>query len=131
MRPGDALARLGGDQFALAVMQTMDEREQRLLAEEMRAAINAGMNIAGQEIVLTGSIGIAVFDTKAPAANNKARFLPSCVLIFAAVILISPGGKTPTNEVIKPKKSGVIMFIYLILKRIYVIDLFISKYCFS
>lgn len=71
VRPGDALARLGGDQFALAIMQTIEERDQRLLADEIRAAIKGSINIAGQEVVLTGSIGIAVFDPKSPAANAE------------------------------------------------------------
>ena len=71
VKPGDALARLGGDQFAFAVMRSLDERDLRLLADDIRAALKGGMPIAGQEIVLTGSIGIAIFDPRAPAASAE------------------------------------------------------------
>ena len=67
----------------------------------------------------------------APNTNIMARFLPSIKLTLAAVIFIIPGGITPTIAAKKPKKKGRKIDIYLILKRIYVIALLISKYCFS
>ncbi len=62
VRPGDVVGRLGADQFALVTVQSLEPREQRLIAEDLRNAVKSGMNISGQDVVLTGSIGIASFD---------------------------------------------------------------------
>jgi diguanylate cyclase (GGDEF)-like protein/PAS domain S-box-containing protein len=56
--PTDALARVGSDQFALAFVHARDERDQRLLLDSIRAAIKGPIAIGGQEIILTGSIGV-------------------------------------------------------------------------
>lgn len=70
-RHGDVVGRLGAHEFALITLQMLDDREQRLLAEDLRAAIKGGMNISGQDVVLTGSIGIASYDPKAPPAQAR------------------------------------------------------------
>ncbi|MGE3067510.1 MAG: putative bifunctional diguanylate cyclase/phosphodiesterase [Hyphomicrobiaceae bacterium] len=57
--PQDTLGRLGGDQFALLMVNHSDQRELAGLAEEIRRSLRAPVTIAGQEIVLTASIGIA------------------------------------------------------------------------
>ena len=65
----------------------------------------------------------------APKTNINALVLPSFKLIFAAVILINPGGKIPMVAVIKPSNIGkIIVKIYLILNLIKVIALFTAKY---
>lgn len=66
VRPGDVVGRLSSDQFALVTMQGLEPREQRLVAEDLRNAIKSGMSISGQEVVLTGSIGIASYDPQSP-----------------------------------------------------------------
>jgi diguanylate cyclase (GGDEF)-like protein len=66
VRPGDVVGRLAADQFALVMMQLLDPREQRLVAEDLRNAIKSGMNISGQDVILTGSIGIATYDPQSP-----------------------------------------------------------------
>jgi diguanylate cyclase (GGDEF)-like protein/PAS domain S-box-containing protein len=60
--PQDTLARIGGDQFALLLLSQTDPRELAMLAEQVRRAVRAPITIAGQEIVLTASIGIAIYD---------------------------------------------------------------------
>ena len=60
--PQDTLARVGGDQFALLLLSQSDARELAMLAEQVRRSLRAPINIAGQEIVLTASIGIALYD---------------------------------------------------------------------
>ena len=60
--PQDTLARVGGDQFALLLLSQTDPRELAMLAEQVRRSLRAPINIAGQEIVLTASIGIALYD---------------------------------------------------------------------
>jgi len=60
--PQDTLARVGGDQFALLLLSQSDPSELAMLAEQVRRSLRAPINIAGQEIVLTASIGIALYD---------------------------------------------------------------------
>ena len=75
----------------------------------------------------------------APVTKSMALSLPSFMLTFAAVILINPGNEIPMQADKKPDKKEKAKFnflefenyFYFILKRIYVIALLISKYCFS
>ncbi len=60
--PQDTLARIGGDQFALLLLSQTDPRELAMLAEQVRRSVRSPITIAGQEIVLTASIGIAIYD---------------------------------------------------------------------
>ena len=60
--PQDTLARIGGDQFALLLLSQTDPRELAMLAEQVRRAVRSPITIAGQEIVLTASIGISIYD---------------------------------------------------------------------
>ncbi|MBI1383569.1 MAG: EAL domain-containing protein [Rhizobiales bacterium] len=60
--PRDTLARMGGDQFAVLIERSLDQRQLALLAERIRRALRSPVKIDGQSIVLTGSIGIAEYD---------------------------------------------------------------------
>jgi diguanylate cyclase (GGDEF)-like protein/PAS domain S-box-containing protein len=63
----DTLARVGGDQFAILLVSEQNPQDLAALAERVRRSLRAPIKIAGQEVVLTGSIGIAVFDGQAPS----------------------------------------------------------------
>ncbi len=63
----DTLARLSGDQFAALLMPQHDARDLARLAEAIRASLRAPIKIAGRDIVLTASIGIAILDSQASA----------------------------------------------------------------
>lgn len=58
----DTLARVGGDQFAVLLLSQQDPRELAGLAERIRRSLRSPIKIAGQDIVMTGSLGIAVYD---------------------------------------------------------------------
>ena len=58
----DTLARVGGDRFAMVLVAEHAPQDLAALAERVRRSLRAPIKIAGQEIVLTGSLGIAVFD---------------------------------------------------------------------
>jgi len=60
--PQDTLARVGGDQFAILLAAEHGPQDLASLAERVRRSLRAPIKIAGQEIVLTGSLGIAVYD---------------------------------------------------------------------
>lgn len=61
--PADTVARVGGDQFALLFSGEEDARNLPALAERIRRSLRAPIPLANQEIVLTGSIGIAVWES--------------------------------------------------------------------
>ena len=56
------LARIGGDQFALFFAGQNAPAELAAFAERLRLSLRSPIRIAGEEIVLTGSIGIALSD---------------------------------------------------------------------
>ena len=58
----DTVARLGGDQFAMLFIAEQDARNLSALAERVRRSLRAPIPLANQEIVLTGSIGVAIWD---------------------------------------------------------------------
>ncbi|MDX2258429.1 MAG: EAL domain-containing protein [Hyphomicrobiaceae bacterium] len=60
--PHDTLSRINGDQFAILLVAEQDPRELASLAERIRRSLRSPIKIAGQEIVLTGSLGIAIYD---------------------------------------------------------------------
>ncbi len=67
LAPHDTLARVGGDQFAILLVTEQSPQDLAGLAERVRRSLRAPIKIAGQEIVLTGSIGIAVYDGETPS----------------------------------------------------------------
>ncbi len=62
LEPEDTLARAGGDRFAILLLKERPAQELAGLAERVRRSLRSPIKLAGQEIVLTGSLGIAIFD---------------------------------------------------------------------
>lgn len=58
----DTLGRVGGGRFSLLLLNDQPVAELAQYAERIRRSLRSPIKIAGQEVVLTGSIGIAVFD---------------------------------------------------------------------
>lgn len=58
----DTLARISGDKFALLYPIEQPAQDLASLAERIRRSLRSPVQIAGQEIILTGSVGVAVFD---------------------------------------------------------------------
>jgi diguanylate cyclase (GGDEF)-like protein len=63
LRATDTAARLGGDEFALLVEDLRSQAEATALADRLIATFNEPFLIAGREIVVGASIGIAFDDT--------------------------------------------------------------------
>ncbi len=66
VRPLDTLARVGVDQFAMLLTCETEPRYIAMLAERVRRSLRSPMKLSGREMVLIGSIGIAVYDTTHP-----------------------------------------------------------------
>ncbi len=60
--PNDTLSRIGGDQFAILIPGEQPPQELAAHAERIRRSLRSPIKIAAQEIVLTGSLGVAVYD---------------------------------------------------------------------
>jgi diguanylate cyclase (GGDEF)-like protein len=60
----DTVARIGGDQFAILITSETDPRQIATTAERVRRTLRTPMKVAEREVILTGCIGIAVYDGK-------------------------------------------------------------------
>ena len=58
----DSLARVGGDQFAILMEAEKDPADFARDAERIRRAVRAPIKMAGQDIVISASLGIAIYD---------------------------------------------------------------------
>jgi diguanylate cyclase (GGDEF)-like protein len=69
LRPGDTLARLGGDEFVILCDALAEPAHALTLAERVATELQAPISVAGQDLVLTASIGIALADGAAATAE--------------------------------------------------------------
>jgi diguanylate cyclase (GGDEF)-like protein/PAS domain S-box-containing protein len=60
-RPGDTVARLGGDAFVLVLSDLAHENDAASLARNLLAVVAAPMTVDGHEVVVTASLGVALF----------------------------------------------------------------------
>ncbi len=60
LRPGDTLARFGGDEFTVLLEQIGDVTGATAVAERLIAALHAPFDIGGHEVFVSASIGIAL-----------------------------------------------------------------------
>ncbi|MGE5233169.1 MAG: putative bifunctional diguanylate cyclase/phosphodiesterase [Acidobacteriota bacterium] len=73
VRPGDTVARLGGDEFAILVGRVRDAAAAAHVAERLQAALGDPFEVAGTEVFVTASIGIALGDGEAIDAEGMLR----------------------------------------------------------
>ncbi len=65
LAPQDTLARVGGDQFAVLTTEDYQPEVLMQLADDLRQSIKGAIRIAGHDVVLTGAVGLAVWDGQA------------------------------------------------------------------
>ncbi|HEX8162769.1 MAG TPA: EAL domain-containing protein [Pyrinomonadaceae bacterium] len=59
LRPGDTVARVGGDEFTILLEGVRDEAEAVTVAERIQAELSLPFYLSGREVFTTSSIGIA------------------------------------------------------------------------
>ena len=67
--PADSLARAGGNQFAILMEAEKSPADLAREAERIRRSVRAPIRIAGKDIVITASLGLAIFDGSEPGAD--------------------------------------------------------------
>ena len=71
VRPGDTVARFGGDEFAILLEDVTEPNDATRTAERLCAALEAPFAVAGQEIMTSTSIGIALNGVEAGARPDE------------------------------------------------------------
>lgn len=94
-RPGDTIARVGGESFAILLDETKDAGVATRYAEQLQAALAVGFNLEGHELFTTASIGIVLGHSgyvdagellrdAETASHNAERRGGACHELFAA-----------------------------------------------
>jgi diguanylate cyclase (GGDEF)-like protein len=69
----DTLARISALQFAILISEDTEPRHIAMLAERVRRSLRTPMKVGGRDLVITGSIGIAMFDGTQETAEDLLR----------------------------------------------------------
>jgi diguanylate cyclase (GGDEF)-like protein/PAS domain S-box-containing protein len=67
LRPGDTIARFGGDEFAVLLERLVDEDGAIEVAERICAAVGDKVTLADQELYLRASVGVAIAESNTTA----------------------------------------------------------------
>ena len=74
LRDYDTVARLGGDEFAVILHEVRQELDLAMVARKILADIEAPFYIAGKELFISTSIGIACYPTDSVESSELIRF---------------------------------------------------------
>nr|WP_307731936.1 EAL domain-containing protein [Massilia sp. H27-R4] len=70
LQPGDTLARIGSDEFVLVLSHVDDNDDINAAAQQMLDTVAAPCQLLGHEVVVTASVGIALFPLDGVTASD-------------------------------------------------------------
>ncbi len=69
----DTLARISTEQFAILLVSETEPRHIAMLAERVRRSLRSPIKVGGKDVILTGSIGISVYDGEQQGPEHLLR----------------------------------------------------------
>jgi len=102
LRPGDTVARFGGDEFGIILDPVVDAEEARSIAERIGAELRAPFPLNGREWFVSASMGIALAD--------RARATPDELLREAEIAMVrAKGDASVRHALFEPSMSDQTM----------------------
>lgn len=92
IRAGDIVARIGGDEFIIGVLDATSTMQISVVADKLLMAIRQPMRVAGSHITVSGSVGICI----SPHDGDDAKSLLRCA--DAAMYSAKQAGKDQARQ---------------------------------